>query len=80
VTSSQNREYNNLLQRRQGKMEPDPRVTSRGNLVKFGRIFHEIGLYACVQTDRQTDPTHRQTRSSQYSAPLPAAEQWQRGT
>jgi len=51
TTSSTKPEVLNLLQHRQGRVEPPPQSTRTENLVKFGHLFFEI----CEQTDTQTD-------------------------
>jgi len=66
MTTSTKPEVHIILQRRQrgpshGHMQHDTRTE---NFTKFGCVFPEI----CVKTGRQTD---RQTRLSQYFAPLP---------
>jgi len=47
--------------------EPQPRVTCIEDLIKFGRVVFEI----YERTNKQTD---KQTRWSQYFAPLPRAK------
>jgi len=64
MTSSTKPKVHNLLHWRQRKTEPRPLVTCTGSMVKFGHVVFEI----CARRNRQTD---KQTRKSQYFAPLP---------
>jgi len=65
LASSVKPEVHNVSLRHQNRIEPRPYVTCTRNLVKIGRVIPKI----CSQTDKHTH-TDRQTRSSQYSAPL----------
>jgi len=62
MTSSTEPEVHNVLQSRQRRTEPRPRVSRAENLGKFGLAIYEI----CKGTNRQTDS---QTNRSQYFAP-----------
>jgi len=55
------------MQSRQSTTDPRRQVTRTENLLKFG---HVLLRYASKQIDIQS---HKQTRSSQYFAPLPEA-------
>jgi len=73
MTSSINRKYITYGDAVTGGPSYGHKLHARKKLIKIGRAVSEI----CSRTDKQTNSyrhTHRQTRSSQYSAPLSGAK------
>ena len=65
VTSAIKPEVHNASQRRRSRTEPS---RQRGTWTEIGEDGRELRRNVCWQTDRRR---HRQTRLSQYSAPIP---------